>query len=101
MYLFATGGLIALMLIGTKFNHRQAQIERELSARQRHGYILAGEQGPAEPPVAGSQAIQLRPLFVLLSLLIVGAWTAFWIQRVRQTDRADERPQAVDSLREA
>ena len=81
-YLFATAALIALMLAGPKFDHRQAEIEREFSARQSHGHVISGEEGPIKPPASGKQHLTLRPLIVAMSVVLVVAWTTFCVRRV-------------------
>jgi hypothetical protein len=90
VYLFATGALIALALMSRKYDHRQAEIEREFSARQRHGYIVSDDRGPIEAPKPGRQLIRLQPLFVMFSLIFMGGWVLFWYQRSRSGARRAE-----------
>ncbi|MCA9214440.1 MAG: hypothetical protein KDB27_15320 [Planctomycetales bacterium] len=81
IYLFATAGLIALMLAGNKFDHRQAEIEREFSARQSHGHVISGDEGPIAPPVAGEQHVTLRPLYIAMGVCVIVGWTVFYLRR--------------------
>ncbi len=81
VYLFATAGLIALTLTGNKFDHRQAEIEREFSARQSYGHVVSGEDGPMSPPSAGRQYLTLRPLYIALGVIVVVGWTTFYVRR--------------------
>lgn len=82
VYLFATAGLIALLLAGNKFDHRQSEIEREFSARQSYGHVLSGEDGPIAPPTPGNQHLTLRPLYLIMSIVLVVGWTTFYWKRM-------------------
>lgn len=86
IYLFASAGLIALMLAGPKFAARQAQIERKSQGRQRAVAQQAGREPVTPLSEAGSTRIDLRPLYYLLSLLLVvtfGHWV--WSRRRHPT----------------
>jgi len=88
VYVFATAGLIALMLAGNKFDHRQAEIEREFSARQSHGHVISGADGPIEPPTPGNQHLTLRPLYLIMAVLLVLGWSTFYIKRLSLRQRS-------------
>ena len=82
VYLFATAGLIALLLADHKFDHRQSEIEREFSARQSYGHVLSSEDGPIAPPTPGNQHLTLRPLYMIMSIVLVVGWTTFYLKRM-------------------
>ena len=92
VYLFATGALIALLLLGWKFGPRQAQIENKYL-----GHTAAERKAAGEEPLAGELStpdrtiIGLAPLYVLLGIVFVVAWIAVWRQ-VFLRKRADLSP---------
>ena len=82
-YLFCTGGLVALFLMSPRYNERQPQIERQMSARQAGGQAVSGESGPVRGSTDGDVLISLRPLYGILAILLSGAWFGLWYQRFR------------------
>ena len=78
--------------MGPKYNSRQAQIEREFSARQSHGHTVSGDNGPIKPPVAGEQNLRLGPIYVIIGTIFIAAWSVFWFQRFRKPIQRDSEP---------
>ena len=75
VYLFATAGLIVLTLAGTKFSSRQTQIERAAQGRQRAVQNVSGKEPVTPMSDVQHTQITLRPLYVVLGLLLIVAWT--------------------------
>jgi hypothetical protein len=78
--LFTTVGVVMLVSFSPKIGLRQAQLEREFSARQAAGQTVAS---PADP---GKLAIDLQPLLFLLVAIVVCSWVTLWWQ-VRRSNR--------------
>jgi hypothetical protein len=74
LYLFCTAALIALFLAQTKFAARQSQIERKAQGRQRAIQNISGKE--PRTPLSDVQRTHIRlwPLFVVLGLILLGAW---------------------------
>jgi hypothetical protein len=89
VYLFSTAALIALALIGPKFGSRQAQIEREFQGRQRTAQNLNGQEPSGELSTEGQTLITLRPLFLGLATVTIGAWFLFWRVHFAQHPNAE------------
>lgn len=81
IYVFATGALIALMLLGWKFGPRQAQIENKFLGHEAAAERAAGGE-PAERELSTSDdtMIGLTPLYIVLGVVFVVAWIAVWRQ---------------------
>src|SRR5213080_3023413 len=86
-YLFGTAALIALALIGPKFQSRQAQIERQYQGRQRAAEIQNGQEPTGELSSAERTLITLSPLFLGLAAMTAIAWLVFWRTRAAQRRR--------------
>lgn len=82
VYLFATAGLIALVLMGPKFSARQAQLERKAQGRQRAAQAVHGTE-PSTSPLASAKttSINLWPLYVILGALLVLSWARLLTRR--------------------
>jgi|SRR6185295_15672747 len=87
VYLFATGALIALALMGPKFAARQAQIEREFQGRQRAAQSASGQEPSGALSSAEKTLITLRPLFLTMAAITVVAWIVFWRGHVLERKR--------------
>jgi cytoskeletal protein RodZ len=90
-YLFATAGLIALVLMGHKFSRRQAIIETKSEGRQRASMNLSGR---ALPPANEDRTprIQLTPLYLVLTALLGLAGFQLWRRRVQPSDTNKPTP---------
>jgi len=88
VYLFGTGGLIALYLAGPKYRQRQTQLERQFSARQSGGQAVSGVDGPVDPANT-EQIISLEPLFLVMGILLAIGWFGLWYHRFRQRKRTN------------
>jgi len=86
MYCFATAGLIALIMMGPRFEGRQSQIESQAIRRQQAALMLRGQEVPAEELDEQGRTLQisLRPLYAILAGILAVAWAAFWLQHFRQ-----------------
>jgi hypothetical protein len=80
-YVFATGGVVALLLGTSKYEDRQEQIERQYLARQRAGQVVARQDQPLDRPDDGGKIIPIWPLALLMTLILCVAWMVFWYQR--------------------
>ncbi|MBP90800.1 MAG: hypothetical protein CMJ64_29500 [Planctomycetaceae bacterium] len=92
VYLFCTGGLVALVLVGPKFAAKQSRIERNYEARQRAAQHVAGRTRPeAEPqsPRTGTR-IGLQPLFITLAIVLSLAWCNLWWRHYRGATAKDK-----------
>jgi hypothetical protein len=80
--IFATAALLALVVAGPRFSHRQAQIERRFQARERAGQTVGGREGVRGLVTPGRTTVRLGPLFVLLGLAVAVSWCLFAWRRV-------------------
>lgn len=85
LYLFATGGLISLVLITPKFSQRQVEIERQAQGRERAIQARAGEQPTAAMSTRGDTVITLWPLYCLLGAMLTIGWLVLWWSRFRKS----------------
>jgi len=76
VYLFATAGLIALLLAGPKYAVRQAQIEKNQADRLRAAQLASGADATAQPIRDQSPAarVVLWPLYLVLGAILILAW---------------------------
>ena len=81
-YVFGTAAVVALLLASPRYAQRQPQLERQFMARQHGGQAVTGSDGPVAPSTSERMIITLRPLYVLLGLLLCGAWIRFWYRRL-------------------
>ena len=88
VYLFGTGGLVALYITGPKYRQRQTQLERQFSARQSGGQAVSGVDGPVDP-TNSEQIISLDPLVVLMGTLLAIGWFGLWYHRFRKRKQTD------------
>lgn len=82
--LFCTAALVALVLMGPKFEVRQAQIERQYQGRERALQQKAGEAPSTPMSTAGDTYISLKPLSVALAVLLAIAWPVLWWRHFRR-----------------
>jgi hypothetical protein len=81
LYLFATAGLIALVLLGPKFSARQAQLERNYQGHQRANQNRVGLAPDTPLSSRDDTYIRLWPLYVLLFTLLAVGWIGLWWRR--------------------
>ncbi|MDP6467939.1 MAG: hypothetical protein QF918_09375 [Pirellulaceae bacterium] len=73
-YVFCTGGLIALVVMGPRYTQRQIQIEQNRQKRQWAAQRVAGQaQSDSRSDIEGT-SIALWPLFVALGSVLAVAW---------------------------
>lgn len=94
VYLYSTFGLVLLALFQPKFKSRQAAVERQYQGRQRAIEVQLGQEPTTEVSTSDNTIITLRPLFVVLGVVLVFAWTYLWWTHFRR------RPLAVTSSTE-
>jgi hypothetical protein len=81
--LFATFGLVALILMDPKFSARQAQMERNYQARQRAMQSRIG-QAPSTPlSTEENTTIRLWPLIVVMTVLLLAGWAGLCFHHYR------------------
>lgn len=105
-YVFAAAGLAALILASQKYPARQTQLERRFLARQEGGQTIKGDNGQSiETPTGDNLILRLGPLFVIVSALLVVAWSRFWWTRLSPNSNRNAlasdpsgEPSAVNSL---
>ena len=73
-YLFCTGGLIALVVVGPRYAQRQTQIEQNGQKRQWAAQLVAGQSPSVSQSESDKLSIPLRPLFLVLGSLLAIAW---------------------------
>ena len=73
-YVFCTGGLIALVVMGPRYTQRQTQIEQNLQKRQWAAQHVAGQAQSDLLPGSEEMSITLWPLFVVLGSILAVAW---------------------------
>lgn len=95
-YLFCTGGLIALVVIGPKYALRQSQIEQNGQKRQWAAQLAAGRAVTDSPEPDVGQAVPLWPLFVLLGGCLGVAWIKLIRDHVRRRRAAMQAPPSGD-----
>ncbi len=95
-YLFCTGGLVALVIVGPKYAQRQTQIEQNGQKRQWAAQLAAGREQTESPTSGGSQSIALWPLFVVLGTLLSLAWLKLIYDHRRRQQVAGEATAAGD-----
>ncbi len=83
-YLFATTGLIFLVVMSPKFSSRQAQVERQGQGRQRAIQQQLGQTPTTEMSTSDNTRVTLRPLYWILGGVLVVAWVGLWWSRFRQ-----------------
>jgi hypothetical protein len=90
LYVFATAGVLSLMLIGPKFGARQSQLDRQFEGRRHITQLPADTPGqrPYSSPVA--RELSLRPLYAILTVAVFGGWMLLWRQRYRIANRKTE-----------
>lgn len=86
--LFCTAGLVALVLVGPKFEARQAQIERQYQGRERAAQQRAGQSPSTPMSMAGDTYISLWPLQVALAVLLAASWPVLWWRHFRRRSEA-------------
>ena len=91
-YLFGTAALIALALIGPKYQSRQAQIERQYQGRQRAAEIEGGREPTVELSSDERTIISLGPLFLGLAAITSAAWFLVWRARTAAREQSTPGP---------
>lgn len=81
--IFICGALIALMLMTSKFQQRQLQLERQYEARQAAGQSVRHEEA-SQATHSGQLVITLKPLFYFLVLVLLVLTVVFWSGRIRR-----------------
>jgi hypothetical protein len=85
--LFCAAGLVILAVAWPQYAKRQARIElqyhagQEIMRRRATGEAAArqpGQEGAAQPPVAGEPMIRLWPIAALLALALAVSAAMFW-----------------------
>jgi hypothetical protein len=87
--LFASAGLVVLWYFSGQYEKRQLRIERQGQARMRAVEIAADGEARTAVSTPDNLRLPLQPIFILLALLLVGAWTMFWLQRRRVINAVD------------
>jgi len=87
LYVFATAGLIALVIIGPKFSARQAQMERNYQGRQRANEHRVGLTPDTPLSTSEHTYIRLWPLYVMLFALLAVGWIGVWWRRYHSSTR--------------
>lgn len=93
-YLFCTGGLVALVMIGPKYSQRQADIEQNGQKRQWAAQLAAGRAADDSPNSAGGLSITLGPLYLVLGAILAIAWLKLIRDHFRRRDAVTPPPQA-------
>ena len=89
VYLFATAGLIVLMMAGSRYSLRQSQIERSAQGRQRAVQNISGQEPVTPMSEPERTLITLWPLYLILGTLLVIAWANLaWRYWRRKRDSA-------------
>lgn len=84
--LFGFGALLSIVIIGPKFEQRQAKLERKLQGREQAWRLRTeGASGaPAEAsPVGPRPRLALAPLAALVVLVLAISAVGLWIWRRR------------------
>lgn len=89
-YLFATTGLIFLVVMSPKFASRQAQVERQNQGRNRAIQQQIGQTPTTEMSTSDKTLVTLRPLFWILGGVLVVAWALLWWSHFRQPRTATQ-----------
>ncbi len=104
IYVFATAGLAALLIMGPRFQERQSQIERNYQGRVRANQRAAGEELTGQLSTPGATIITLAPLYALLVVVLLGAWYFMWrhfVRRSRLSQRGKADADPSDKLESA
>lgn len=85
LYLFATAGLVALIVVGPKFLVRQQREEFNFRGRQQVMNEAAGSDQETRPdsPSPDETRITLTPLYLILAALLIFAWVNLWWRHFR------------------
>jgi len=81
LYVFATAGLVALVLMGPKYAARQSQLEQNYQGHQRANQHRVGLD--PDTPLSSQEHtyIQLWPLYLVLFGLLAAGWVGLWWRR--------------------
>lgn len=83
LYVFATAGVLSLLLIGPKFGARQSQLDRQFEGRRHITQLPADTPGKRPYSSAVARELSLRPLYAMLTVAVLGGWVLLWWQRYR------------------
>jgi hypothetical protein len=83
IYLFCTAGLLGLVVIGPRFDARQLMEERSYQGRQRGLQQAAGQDPDLPVSTREARRITLRPLYLVLGAVLIGAWIQLWWKHFR------------------
>lgn len=92
LYLFATAGLVALVLMGPKYALRQAQLERNYQGQQRANQHRVGIAPDTPLSSRDETYIQLWPLYLVLFGLLGAAWIGLWWRRFQRPTHSPSNP---------
>ena len=81
--LFASVGLLALWAMGPKYGSRQLKEEQKAQGRMRAAERASGGEMVTEVSSPGNLEIPLRPLYGILAVGLILAWTILWWTHVR------------------
>lgn len=96
VYLFATGALICLVLMGPKFRSRQSQIERNYQGRNRAGQQAFGETPSGKVSTPDDTIVSLTPLYLLAGSALVVAWIGLLFTHFRKKNAAAKSEQSLE-----
>lgn len=93
VYLYCTFGLILLVLWQSKFQTRQAEIERQYQGRERMLESQSGQDPITPVSTSDSTIIGLQPLYIILGAILIAAWIHLWWRYLRpgSRERAEQR----------
>ena len=103
VYVFGIAALVAILLLGSKFQQRQAQIERTYQGREQALKIQSGEQDETELKSAdelstpGKTLLTLRPLMIIIGVVVAVAWSMVWWQFFRSKSLRRKKDKAPSS----
>jgi len=97
-YLFGTAALIALAIIGPKYQSRQAQIEGQFEGRQQGRAKGSNQSSAQDAQLPMPNRIGLEPLVAAVAILTIVAWLVWWWTRSNRQDIA-QHDVAVENRR--
>lgn len=95
VYVFAAGGLSALLIAGPKYQQRQSQMERQFRARVTSKQATEVPGALAASDVPSRPFIRLFPLATFFSAVTLGFGTYWFLQLRRRNRRRSPPPTAT------